>query len=298
MIISAIDELKSYLSQLREEDLVWALYVYNHPNIHYHCNSRDDNNVLEKDIEEINSLNKLKDIINLIINKMENQYINNIYDYLRDLDYFKSNFKIISQDLNRVKNNKRFLQFACKVMSDGLRERLVLDIKNLYFQFLYMAFTFPRFYENPRSIEAIYNKFDRIYSKFNNHFKFSSADFYIWAKNYINENQDFRGYNRYALNASEYELLINSIFDIIYDENENIHYALRKKLSNAWYQKKHREENKVKKPNYYALTKRAKESLQTLAFKNGVSEEQMIERLINETYVKKCCSVHGENLYL
>ena len=83
-----------------------------------------------------------------------------------------------------------------------------------------------------------------------------------------------------------------------YYEDENIHYALRKKLSNAWYQKKHREEKKVKKPHYYALTKRAREALLTLAFKNGVSEEQMIERLINETYAKECCSVDGENLYL
>ena len=85
---------------------------------------------------------------------------------------------------------------------------------------------------------------------------------------------------------------------MVYYEDENIHYALRKKLYNAWYQKKHREEKKVKKPHYYALTKRAREALLTLAFKNGLTEEQMIERLINETYAKECCSVDGENLYL
>ncbi len=54
----------------------------------------------------------------------------------------------------------------------------------------------------------------------------------------------------------------------------------------------------MKKPHYYALTKRAREALLTLAFKNGLTEEQMIERLINETYAKECCSVDGENLYL
>ena len=32
------------------------------------------------------------------------------------------------------------------------------------------------------------------------------------------------------------------MFDLIYIEDENIHFALRKKISNAWYQKKHREE--------------------------------------------------------
>ena len=173
-----------------------------------------------------------------------------------------------------------------------------MNSPNLYFQLLYLAYTIPIYYEDSRSIENIYYRFDKIYTKFNSHFKSPCSDFFVWAKKHINENSEFRRYRRDASHVSEYETLINSIFDIIYYEDENIHYALRKKLYNAWYQKKHREEKKVKKPNYYALTKRAREALLTLAFKNGLSEEQMIERLINETYAKECCSVDGENLYL
>lgn len=74
-------------------------------------------------------------------------------------------------------------------------------------------------------------------------------------KSILIKTPEFRRYRRDASHVSEYETLINSIFDIIYYEDENIHYALRNKLSNAWYQKKHREEKKVKKPNHYALTK-------------------------------------------
>ena len=295
---SELDNLKSFLTQLRDEDLIWALYVYHRPNIDNYRRIRESNDAIEKDIAKLNSLDKLRNISKFIIDEMNNSSDDNIYYFLRDLKDFQSRIKIHSFDFNKIKDNQRFLQFACKVLHEKEGDRLILDIKNLYFQLLYLAYTIPIYYEDSRSIENIYYRFDKIYTKFNNHFKSPCSDFFVWAKKYINENSEFRRYRRDASHVSEYETLINSIFDIIYYEDENIHYALRKKLSNAWYQKKHREEKKVKKPHYYALTKRAREALLTLAFKNGVSEEQMIERLINETYAKECCSVDGENLYL
>lgn len=295
---SELDALKSYLTQLPEEDLICALYVYNRPNIYNNRGIRESIDAIEKDIAKLNSLDKLRNISKFIIDEMNNSSDDDIYYFLRDLKDFQSRIKIHSFDFNKIKDNQRFLQFACKVLHEKEGDRLILDIKNLYFQLLYLAYTIPFYYENSRSIENIYYRFDKIYTKFNSHFKSPCSDFFVWAKKYINENSEFRRYRRDASHVSEYETLINSIFDIIYYEDENIHYALRKKLSNAWYQKKHREEKKVKKPNYYALTKRAREALLTLAFKNGVSEEQMIERLINETYAKECCSVDGENLYL
>ncbi|WP_441374923.1 hypothetical protein [Acinetobacter lwoffii] len=295
---SELDALKSYLTQLPEEDLICALYVYNRPNIYNNRGIRESIDAIEKDIAKLNSLDKLRNISRFIIDEMNNSNEDDIYYFLRDLKDFQSRIKIHSFDFNKIKDNQRFLQFACKVLHEKEGDRLILDIKNLYFQLLYLAYTIPIYYENSRSIENIYYRFDKIYTKFNSHFKSPCSDFFVWAKKYINENSEFRRYRRDASHVSEYETLINSIFDIIYYEDENIHYALRKKLSNAWYQKKHREEKKVKKPNYYALTKRAREALLTLAFKNGVSEEQMIERLINETYAKECCSVDGENLYL
>lgn len=295
---SELDNLKSFLTQLRDEDLIWALYVYHRPNIDNYRRIRESNDAIEKDIAKLNSLDKLRNISKFIIDEMNNGSDDNIYYFLRDLKDFQSRIKIHSFDFNKIKDNQRFLQFACKVLHEKEGDRLILDIKNLYFQLLYLAYTIPIYYEDSRSIENIYYRFDKIYTKFNNHFKSPCSDFLVWAKKYINENSEFRRYRRDASHVSEYETLINSIFDIIYYEDENIHYALRKKLSNAWYQKKHREEKKVKKPHYYALTKRAREALLTLAFKNGVSEEQMIERLINETYAKECCSVDGENLYL
>ena len=295
---SELDNLKSFLTQLPDEDLIWALFVYHRPNIDNNRRIRESNDAIEKDIAKLNSLDKLRNISKFIIDEMTNSNEDDIYYFLRDLKDFQSRIKIHSFDFNKIKDNQRFLQFACKVLHEKEGDRLILDIKNLYFQLLYLAYTIPFYYENSRSIENIYYRFDKIYTKFNSHFKSPCSDFFVWAKKYINENSEFRRYRRDASHVSEYETLINSIFDIIYYEDENIHYALRKKLYNAWYQKKHREEKKVKKPHYYALTKRAREALFTLAFRNGLSEEQMIERLINETYAKECCSVDGENLYL
>ena len=295
---SELDNLKSFLTQLRDEDLIWALFVYHRPNIDNNRRIRESNAAIEKDIAKLNSLDKLRNISKFIIDEMNNSSDDDIYYFLRDLKDFQSRITIHSFDFNKIKDNQRFLQFACKVLNEKEGDRLILDIKNLYFQLLYLAYTIPFYYENSRSIENIYYRFDKIYTKFNSHFKSPCSDFFVWAQKYINKNSEFRRYRRDASHVSEYETLINSIFDIIYYEDENIHYALRKKLSNAWYQKKHREEKKVKKPHYYALTKRAREALLTLAFKNGLSEEQMIERLINETYAKECCSVDGENLYL
>ena len=95
----------------------------------------------------------------------------------------------------------------------------------------------------------------------------------------------------------EYKTTVNIIFDKLFDENEDIYAALKDKLSNAWYQKKYRQKNKGKKPHYYALSKKAKEALHILALKRNLKEEEVIENLINEFYVKECVDALGETLY-
>ena len=92
-------------------------------------------------------------------------------------------------------------------------------------------------------------------------------------------------------------LNINSIFDQLYDQDNNIHYALRKKISNAWYQKRHRDDKKVKKPGFYALTVKAKEALASLARKKNLSEDKVLDELINQAYVKECNPLTGEFPY-
>jgi len=292
---TALNDLKSYLAQLRDEDFIWVLYVFKRPDSYR--NSDDESHIIEKEIEILNCIEKLKSIKKIVIDFFEMKDAIAIDDFLYDLQNHRQSIMSPMIEYSQITGNQRFLNFACEKMCSQIGERKIRQIKNLYYKFLYMAYTFPYFYENPRRVEDLYVDFDKVYSKFNTHFKFTDPDFFIWAKQYINENTDFRRYKKESVDISEYQTIINSIFDLIYIENENIHYALRKKLNNAWYQKKHREEKKVKKPNYYALTKKAKESLQTLSFKYNLSEERVLEKLINECFAKECMSPIGRPLY-
>ena len=168
---SELDNLKSYLTQLRDEDLIWVLYIYHRPNIDNNRRIWESNDAIEKDIAKLNSLDKLRNISRFIVDEMNNSSEDNIYYFLRDLKDFQSRIKIHSFDFNKIKDNQRFLQFACKVLHEKEGDRLILDIKNPYFQLLYLAYTIPIYYENSRSIENIYYRFDKIYTKFNSHFK-------------------------------------------------------------------------------------------------------------------------------
>ncbi len=95
------------------------------------------------------------------------------------------------------------------------------------------------------------------------HFKFYSAhfqkndtiDFYIWAKNYMDDNDKYDSKVYTPITNEEYRTTVNIIFDKLFDENKDIYAALKEKLSNAWYQKKYRQKNKGKKAHHYVLQK-------------------------------------------
>lgn len=280
---NALDDLKSYLNQLRDEDLIWVLHIFNRET----SNRRDRYFSYQLDIRKLNSVNNLKGIKTLIIDFYRTGYEEDIYDFLNRLDNYKEDIVPSNLDYSQFEKNPRFLGFACYEMLkelDRSTSRYVRDIKNLYFYFLYLAYTNPIFYENKRIINGIYSKYDEIYSKFNTHFKFENSEFFIWAKKYINENDDFLSYRKLSSDQAEYSILINSIFDAIYSDDKNIHFALKRKISNAWYQKKHREDKKVKKAHHYYLSQATREHLKTLCEKYNLVESNLLEYLINEKF--------------
>lgn len=65
----------------------------------------------------------------------------------------------------------------------------------------------------------------------------------------------------------------------------------------AWSQKKFRAEGKTKKPYHLPLTKRSKAALETLAQVRDQSENEVLESLINEAYVKTCLDAKGSEKY-
>lgn len=297
-----LEKLNTFLSLCTDEELVWVLHVFN-KNVLGSKSSRLKERErpyesLKADIDSLNCLNQLKDIKKLIIKHFDNYNDRSIDFFLYDLERFKSKIETTNIDLTKVKNNARFLNFACYLMNEKIGDRDLENFKSKYFNFLYVALTYPEFYRYPRDIERIFSKFSDIHSKYPSHFKNNQGvEFYIWAKKYMDENSAYKSRAYSPTEDSEYPVIVNSIFDQLYYDNSEVHYALRKKLSNAWYQKKFRQDNKVKRENYYALTKKAKESLKVLCYKRNLTEDQMIEKLINEHYIKECCTPLGKSLY-
>ena len=299
---AALEDLKAFISIRTDEELVWVLHVFNKREVDYRfpeLRTREQKvSGLQSDIDCLNSFKQLKDIKSFILKFCEDYRSGEIDDLREDLVYFKSGIEVSGIDFLDFKNNIRFLNFACHLMNEEIKERELTNFKSQYINFLYVALTYPDYYENPRRVERIISKFSEIYSKYPSHFKDDEdKNFYIWAKKYMDENPAYKSKYYNPTEDSEYPIVVDSIFDMLYYENEEVHYALRRKLSNAWYQKKYRNANKVKKPHYYALSKKAKEALAVLAYKYNKSEEKVIESLINENYIKECTGYSEESIY-
>lgn len=300
---AALEDLKAFISIRTDEELVWVLHVFNKNVVADRFSEltrrEREISVLKSDIDNLNSFKQLKEIKNFIIKFCEEYTISQIDGLIDDLLDFKSEIEVSGIDFLELKNNIRFLNFACHLMNKEVEERELKNFKSLYINFLYVSLTYSTYYKNPRHVERIISKFSEIHSKHPSHFKDDEdKNFYIWAKKYMDENPSYKSKYYNPIEESDYPLVVNSIFDLLYNENEEVHYALRRKLSNAWYQKKYRQKNKGKKENYYALTKKAKENLKVLCYKRNLTEEQVIESLINEHYAKECRDQqNGSHLY-
>jgi Holliday junction resolvasome RuvABC DNA-binding subunit len=94
----------------------------------------------------------------------------------------------------------------------------------------------------------------------------------------------------------EYRTTVNIIFDKLFDENEDIYAALKDKLANVVSEKVPSKKQR-EKGSPLCFTEEDLDALHNLAFKWKMSHEQVIERLINEHYVKECKDASGEPLY-
>ena len=287
---TALDDIKLFFSRCREIDSIWILNIYNEE-------IKQAEDVLQVDIDVLNRINKLSDIKKEIIAELQHIDDRDIHHFLLCLEEYQAHISMPKINLKDIENNQRFILFANTIMQKNLRNRKLENIINPVYRFFYMIFTYDEYSNNPRALERISERFSNVYLKFNNHFRFANDEFYTWANSYIHENEEYRRLRMTLLDSTDFKINVNSIFDYLYDLDSNIHFALRKKLSNAWYQKKHREDKKVKKPGFYALTVKAKEALTILARKNNLSDEKTLEQLINKAYIKQCKSPSGELLY-
>ena len=299
-----INQLKSALKQLNEGDLVPALCLME---MDIESNSfRDfqkelDRKVMRPFIQRLNTIKGLSEIRQIILDYYSAQKWDYIDDYLRELETFKLNLKNRGRDISKYQSDSRLSAFALHYYEKQFRrgDSIVNNINNHFFRFLFIIFCHPDYSQSTVELNIIEEKFSQLTNSHLIHFaKNDTIDFYRWAKSYMDDhNEKYHSAAYTPITDEEYRTTVNIIFDKFFDENEDIYAALKDKLANAWYQKKYRQKNKGKKPHYYALSKRAKEALHILAFKRNMSEEQIIENLINEFYVKECVDVQGQSLY-
>ncbi|XZW51133.1 hypothetical protein ACT4VW_02665 [Acinetobacter baumannii] len=302
---SAHKELKLYLKQLSDEDMIWVLHVMNKDH-EEHDIERDINDMdpalVRLDIKTLNTMTNTDEIRSRVINSYEEireGFINHFIDTLKD---FQSTLKIRGRDLSKYKADKRLLYFVLNQINHKEdRYNTFRDIHNEYFRFLYTIFILPNYYESNRTLDDLEASFSKIISKKPLHFKsFDSDEFYLWAKTYMDQDREnakvLNSTSYTPLSPKEYSIVVNAIFDNLLAIDNNIYRALKDKLSNAAYQKNYRKKNKGRKHHYY-LTDKAHRCLEILSEKHNITEEKMIEDLINERYTKECMDMNGNHLY-
>lgn len=72
---------------------------------------------------------------------------------------------------------------------------------------------------------------------------------------------------------------------------------LLQRMSKSWSQQKFRDAGKTKTKHYLPLTKQAKRNLKKLALFKNKSESEILEELINESYLLEMCDDEGKALY-
>lgn len=297
--------LKQFINQCSETDMIWVLHVMNRENeerlVRTKINDRDED-LIQLDIKILNTLNNTAEIKNMVINTyshINERDTNNFTDSLKD---YQSILSIRSRDLIKYKENKRLLYFALnRFFSTTCRHNNFTEIHNEYFRLLYMIFIFPRYYESNEFLDNLDTDFSNIQSKKSLHFKNADSDeFYQWAKSYMDrEIKNDRVYDsqRYkALTPEDYKIIVNSIFDSLLEGDALIYKAIKDQISNAWYQKSYRLRNKGRE-HYYFLTKKTQQCLEILTKKHNITQEKMIEDLINERYAIECMDSLGNHLY-
>lgn len=302
--LEEINQLKSALKQLDEGDLVPALFLME---MDIESNSfRDfqkelDRKVMRPFIQRLNTIKGLSEIRQIILDYYSAQKWHYIDDYLRELETFKLNLKNRGRDISKYQSDSRLLAFALHYYEKQFRrgDSIVNNINNQFFRFLFIIFCHPDYSQSTVELNIIEEGFSQLINIHLIHFmKNDTIDFYRWAKNYMDDHNDkYHSIVYTPITDDEYKTTVNIIFDTLFDENKDIYVALKDRLSNAWYQKKYRQKNKGKKAHHYVLQKNTLDALHNLAFKWKMSHEQVIERLINEHYVKECKDVSGECLY-
>ncbi|HEO1806530.1 TPA: hypothetical protein VAM30_003583, partial [Acinetobacter baumannii] len=236
-----INPLRSALNQLKDDDLIAALFLMemdselgNFRSFHREL----DRNVMRAFIQKINTIKELSEIRQIIIHYYSAQSWRFIDDYLDQIYCLINRLNNRGKNLSKHKLDPRLLAFALNYyVADSRRwDRSINDINNGFFRLLFIIYCHPEYSQRSRELDIIEERYSSLINKHLVHFvKSDTVDFYRWAKNYMDSDDKYRSTIYTPITDEEYRTTVNIIFDRLFDENEDIYSALKDKMSNAWY---------------------------------------------------------------
>lgn len=305
-------QLLTFLKNSSKEDLILCLHVRNIFELEnrVRANITDRNfDLIQMDIEILKSINRLEEIKPNIEKYFERAYDDEIYYLIERVNNLKKNMPTLGSDILESIKDKRFLYFLINMFQSEIAKfdfytygkYSLEDINNEYIRLLYLILITTFYPEHSIRIEHIKEDYSQLITKHSLHFeKYDDYEFYRWAKEYMDndkENQRVSRSTEYSpIKKEDFKPIIHAIFDKLYIEHFYAYQTLKDKLLNAWYQKAYRQKNKGKK-GYFFLTDDAHNYLEILSKKYNTSKEKMIEKLINEKYVKECKDNNGKDKY-
>ena len=304
---SCNDDLIKLVKELKVEDTVWLLHVINKDAIEFESRidieDEHDPQLMDKDIDKLNSIKDLNELKSHLIYELKDKTETTSEIFMDLINSYKESLMIRSRDFSKYKTDRRLLSFALYKISSDNRDiyRQTQSISNTYVRFLYIIFTYNRYYRSFKELDRIERKYSELISAKTLHFKnYDHPEFYKWAKTYIDKNtSDFREFNQIEftpLQDADFGIWVNSVFDIMYDSNQHAYINLKKQLSNAWYQKSY-QKNRKGREHHYFLTDEAKKLLKILAAKHKKTEDRMIEHLINKCAIEEGITINEKFLY-
>ena len=101
----------------------------------------------------------------------------------------------------------------------------------------------------------------------------------------------------HTIHDYEPSLVISTSLDCYKSFFDNEKSQFIQRMSQSWSQQKFRDAGKTKTKHHLPLTKQAKRNLKKLALFKNKSESEILEELINESYLLEMCDDEGRALY-
>lgn len=277
------NELKNYT----DEDMLW---LYDEVDL-FQKESDLDLRIIRLNFNEFTKEGYVKNHIINLLSEFKNENLLDLFNR------FKIRKKKHNEDYSYLKEDQRFCLLAGNYLYNLYTEReTYLYTENYYIYVIYnIIYKTNREYK----VDILFKEYKiKILLKINKSKNFEDFNFLEWAYTYIRtKNKEFKRVRYIPKNEKDHKNLIISFLDYLFYFDKDQHYVLTTQLFKAWSQRKFRDSEKTKNMYHLPLTKKAKKELKKLSQVKNLSENLVLEKLINDAYLKEICDENGVSRY-